>query len=135
MRYVMWYIQMTQETQIVRLSKVISKYCNVNLWNHEEVGVASLVVLSGQNEKTDLLCCTQKFISCLFCKMLCAYHHNSVDLFRKGKVNRSRRINTSGLFFLLDTSHVQNIWEELTNRLFQRHLGDKDRCDTRNTLN
>lgn len=73
------------------------------------MGVAHLVVLSGWNEKTDLLCCAKKFISCLFCKMFCAYHHNSVDLFRKEKVNRSRRINTSRLFFLLDTSHVQKI--------------------------
>lgn len=59
---------MTKETQIVRLSKVLCKYCHVNLLGHEQVGVASHVVLSGRNEKTDLLCCAKKFISCLFAK-------------------------------------------------------------------
>lgn len=100
---------MTQETQIVRLSKVLCKYCHVNSQGHEQVVVSSHTVLSGRNEKTDLLCCAKKFISCLFCKMLLAYHHNSVDLVRKEKVNRSRRINTWSFFFPLCTSRVQKI--------------------------
>lgn len=97
---------MTQQIQIGRFSKVLCKYCHVNLQGHEQASVASHV-LSGRKEKTDLLCCAKKLYAVCFAKMLLGYNHNLVDLFRKYKVKRSRRINTSGLLFLFDTSHVQ----------------------------
>lgn len=58
---------MTQEIQIVRLSKVLCKDRRVNLQGHEQASVASHV-LSGRNEKTDLLCCAKKLYAVILQK-------------------------------------------------------------------
>lgn len=73
---------MPLEIQIARLSKVLCKYCHINLQGHEQASVPSHV-LSRRNEKTDLLCCAKKLYAVCFSKMLLGYRHNLVDLFRK----------------------------------------------------